>query len=468
MTRRANILVADDEPSMRLMLETGLALKGFNVTSARTGHEAALAAATGKFDGVLSDVYMPDGGGLELVDSLRAADPHIPIVLMTAKASVPVAVEAIARGATDFIGKPFDISAVADLLRRHLDARRETDDIPPGESAEEEDVCYGLVGRSPAMAKVFKLIAQAARSEAPVLLTGESGTGKELAARAIHEFSRRKQRPFLTVNCSGLTETLLESELFGHSRGSFTGADRDRQGLFEAADGGTLFLDELATTSPAFQANLLRVLQGGEVRRVGSTQQRKVDVRVVGASNAPLQELAAAGAFRSDLYYRLSVLSIEMPPLRERPGDVPLLALHFLRSASGSQCSPPRLSREAAAALEAYPFPGNVRELENALRRAVALSAGGPVTADCLPPEISRYAVETGAAGAEEKGIVAGHPSMEELQRRYLLFVLRENGWNRRRAASVLHLDRRTVQRLIARYQLHAPADPEEEAELEA
>jgi DNA-binding NtrC family response regulator len=466
MTRRPNILVADDEPSMRLMLETGLTLKGFNVTSARTGHEAALAAATGKFDGVLSDVYMPDGGGLELVDSLRAADPHIPIVLMTAKASVPVAVEAIAHGATDFIGKPFDISAVADLLRRHLDARRETDDIAAPD--DEEDACYGLVGRSPAMAKVFKLIAQAARSDAPVLLTGESGTGKELAARAIHEFSRRKPRPFLTVNCSGLTETLLESELFGHSRGSFTGADRDRQGLFEAADGGTLFLDELATTSPAFQANLLRVLQGGEVRRVGTTQQRKVDVRVVGASNAPLQELAAAGAFRSDLYYRLSVLSIEMPPLRERPGDVPLLARHFLRFIGASKENPPRLSREAAAALDAYPFPGNVRELENALRRAVALSAGGPVTADSLPPEISRYASEIGIGGGEEKEIVAGHPSMEELQRRYLLHVLRENGWNRRRAATVLHLDRRTVQRLIARYQLHAPADPEEEAELEA
>ena len=317
------------------------------------------------------------------------------------------------------------------------------------------------------MAQVYKLIAQAARTDAPVLVMGESGTGKELVAHAIHDFSQRRNRPFLSVNCSGLTDTLLESELFGHTRGAFTGADRDRSGLFEAADGGTLFLDELASTSPAFQASLLRVLQSGELRRVGSTQTRRVNVRVIGASNAPLQKLVGAGSFRADLYYRLSVLSIELPPLRERAGDVELLTAHLLRRLHPAGM-PPRLTREAAEALAAHDFPGNVRELENALRRALALASGGPITIDCLPSEIAgRRQAETAVAGGESR-LIADRPTMDELQRRYLLFTLEENGWNRRRVATVLNLDRRTIQRLIARYQFQGAPDPEEDADLEA
>ena len=322
MQYQPKILVADDERSIRLMLETGLTLNGFLVTSVRTGREAIEAANSARYDAVLSDVYMPDGGGLVLVDALRAADPTLAIVLLTAKASVLVAVVAVARGASDFIGKPFDIAAVVGLLRRYLEARREADAAGTSEEPDQDFSQSGLVGRSTAMARVYKLIAQAARTDAPVLVMGESGTGKELVAHAIHDFSDRRNRPFLSVNCSGLTDTLLESELFGHTRGAFTGADRDRSGLFEAADGGTLFLDELASTSPAFQASLLRVLQSGELRRVGSTQTRRVNVRVIGASNPPLQKLVAAGSFRGDLYYRLSVLSIELPPLRDRDGYV--------------------------------------------------------------------------------------------------------------------------------------------------
>src|SRR4051794_20896834 len=332
MSTQPNILVADDEKSIRLMLETGLTLNGFRVTAVRTGREALEAASSGQFDAVLSDIYMPDGSGLELVDSLRATDPNLPIVLMTAQGSLEVAVEAVQRGASDFIGKPFDVSAVVDLLRRYLDARREADaSTAPAEDSVTQLAHAGLVGRSSAMISVYKLIAQAARTEATVLIMGESGTGKELVARAIHDFSSRRTRPFLSVNCSGLTDTLLEAELFGHTRGAFTGAAAERAGLFEAADGGTLFLDELASTSPAFQASLLRVLQSGEVRRVGSTQTRKVDVRVLGASNAPLHSLVAAGSFRADLFYRLSVLSVDLPPLRLRTGDVELLTNHFLK-----------------------------------------------------------------------------------------------------------------------------------------
>src|SRR3954453_13572466 len=465
MSTQPHILVADDEKSIRLMLETGLTLNGFRVTAVRTGREALEAASSGQFDAVLSDIYMPDGGGLELVDSLRATDPNLPIVLMTAQGSLEVAVQAVQRGASDFIGKPFDISAVVELLRRYLDARREAAESGAPVESETQLTRAGLVGRSAPMIMVYKLIAQAARTEATVLIMGESGTGKELVARAIHDFSARRSRPFLSVNCSGLTDTLLEAELFGHTRGAFTGAANEREGLFEAADGGTLFLDELASTSPAFQASLLRVLQSGEVRRVGSTQTRRVNVRVIGASNAPLRDLVAAGSFRSDLFYRLSVLSIELPPLRTRTGDVELLTAHFLQTFRESGESTPHLTREAAEAIGAHDFPGNVRELENALRRAVALSSGGVITIDCLPPELAKSRAKAAAQERPEHRLIVDRPTMAELERRYLQLTLEENAWNRRRAAAVLDLDRRTIQRLIARYQLQTAVDPEGELE---
>src|SRR5258708_10457625 len=346
MSTQPHVLVADDEKSIRLMLETGLALNGFRVTTVRTGREALEAATSGEFDAVLSDIYMPDGSGRELVDALRATRPNVPIILMAAQGSLEVAVQAVERGASDFIGKPFDISCVVELLRRYLAARREADESAPVEEAESSLNKAGLIGRSAPMIMVYKLIAQAARTEATVLIMGESGTGKELVARAIHDFSSRRSRPFLSVNCSGLTDTLLEAELFGHTRGAFTGAVGERGGLFEAADGGTLFLDELPSTSGAFQASLLRVLQSGEVRRVGATQTRRVNVRVIGASNAPLRQLVESGNFRADLYYRLSVFGINLRPLRARMEDLPLLTAHFLRR-FGDPHNPPHLSREA-------------------------------------------------------------------------------------------------------------------------
>jgi DNA-binding NtrC family response regulator len=464
----SHVLVADDERSIRLMLEAGLKLNGFRVTSAPTGSKALEVARNGGIDAVLSDIYMPDGGGLELIADLRRIDPAIPIILMTAQGSVEVAVSAIAEGATDFIGKPFDVAAVVELLRRHLGARREAGLAQPSSAIENVISRSGLAGRSAPMAMVYKLIAQAARSDATVLILGESGTGKELVARAIHDFSTRSSRPFLSVNCSGLTDTLLESELFGYMRGAFTGATGDRGGLFEAADGGTLFLDELASTSAAFQASLLRVLQNGEVRRIGSTRARLVNVRVIGASNAPLRGLVDAGTFRADLFYRLSVLSIELPPLRARAGDIELLTAHFLQRFGDSAKLPLHLTREAMAALSSYGFPGNVRELENALRRAVALSSNGLITADCLPSEIADAGNMPGSRDSVEQRLIADRPGMDELQRRYLHFILDETGWNRRQAAAVLHLDRRTIQRLIARYKLQGVADPEGDVEEDA
>ncbi len=439
---------------------------GFRVSCVRSGREAMEATLGTRFDGVVSDVYMADGDGLMVLRELRSTQPKIPIILMTAVGSVNLAVRAIEEGATDFIAKPFEIEALAGLLHRHLNAR-----IEAGEHSKEEAVAApiaapliagleddfsssGLIGRSPAMVKTYKLIAHAARIDATVLITGESGAGKELTARAIHDFSARRDGPFIAINCSGLTDTLLEAELFGHSKGAFTGAINERAGLFEAADGGTLFLDELASTTPAFQASLLRVLQSGELRRVGSTQIRQVNVRVIGATNMPLRELAEQGNFRSDLYYRLSVLTIDLPPLRERMGDVELLAQHLLRKLNGGT-APAQLTRDALDALRNYHFPGNVRELENALTRALALAANGPITLDCLPPHI---------ADADRKhptdepllNLAIDWPSMDELQRRYLALALGKTGGNRQHTADLLGITRRTIQRLIARYNLSA------------
>lgn len=465
-----HVLVADDERSIRLTLETGLMLNGFRVTCARTGREAIEAARTSRFDAVVSDILMPDGDGLDVVRELRTVSPGIPIILITAQGSVELAVRAVSEGASDFIAKPFEIASLAALVRRHLSARAEVEfrGTPDSSALLDEFSRSGLVGRSGVMVSVYKLIAHAARMDATVLVLGESGTGKELVARGIHDFSPRAGKPFLAINCAGLTDTLLEAELFGHTKGSFTGATADRAGLFEAADGGTLLLDEVASTSPAFQASLLRALQLGEVRRVGSTEVRRVNVRVIAASNAPLQELVAGGSFRPDLYYRLSVLTIELPPLRERAGDVELLALHFLRRISNDEESPLRLSSEVIEALNAYAFPGNVRELENAMTRAAALCSGGLITIDCLPPSIAAAPRNLKASSLRNDPVsvlAIDRPTIEELQRRYLELVLTEVGGNRRRAASVLGLNRRTIQRLIARYDLFSLAEKDATAD---
>ena len=470
MARPPNILIVDDEHSIRLTLESGLSLNGFRVTCARTAAGALAATATQKFDAVISDIYMPDGDGLTLVQELRALFPALPIILMTAQGSVELAVRAVEEGATDFIAKPFEVSAVAALLRRYLSAASEAADTSGDIATLVDNISRsGLVGKSPAMVGVYRLIARAARSDAPVLVMGESGTGKELVARAIHDFSSREKKPFVAVNCSGLTDTLLEAELFGHTKGAFTGAVGEHSGLFESADGGTIFLDELASTSAGFQASLLRVLQSGEVRRVGSTQSKRIDVRVIGASNASLRDMAAAAQFRPDLFYRLSVITLELPALRQREGDIDVLVAHFLRAATLEDKPPYRLTAESALALRSYPFPGNVRELENAIRRAVALCPNAMITLDCLPPEIAAATKipQESVTSHAVRTIISDRPTMDELQRRYLQLVLDENQGRKRRAAAVLGLDRRTVQRLVAKYRLRAMSDGENEENTE-
>lgn len=464
MSEQPHILVADDERTIRLTLEAGLSLNGFRVTCVRTGREVIELTKREKFDAVICDIFMPDGDGLEVARVLRESNPQMPLILMTAQGSVELAVKAVEEGATDFIAKPFEVAALTALVRRSIAARKEANaslENVVGANLAQEFSRSGLVGRSSAMVAVYKLIAHAARTDATVLVTGESGTGKELVAKAIHEFSSRVAKPFLAVNCSGLTDTLLESELFGHTKGAFTGSNSDRAGLFEAADGGTLFLDELATTSTQFQASLLRVLQSGEVRRVGSTRKSKVNVRVIGASNQPLRELSQQERFRPDLYYRLSVLTIDLPPLRERKGDIEILARHFLRSIGKETHKNLSLTQEASAALKAYNFPGNVRELENALTRAAALyGAGGLITLDCLPPHIAGASSNT--IESIERNIITDRPTLEELERRYLELVLSEQGGNRRAAADTLGINRRTIQRMLAKYKIAEVSDAEE------
>mgnify|MGYP000871680797 CR=1 FL=1 len=441
-----SILVVDDERGARLALEVPLRMSGYDVVAASGGREALRLGQQKNFDVVLTDIYMPDILGLEVVREFRRFSPATKVIAVTAQGSLDIALQAVEAGAFDFIAKPFNIDEVLALVSRAAQPQAEAKAIetPPDFSSS------GLIGHSPQMVRAYKLTAHAARSQTTVLIEGESGTGKELIARAIHQHSARAQRPFTAVNCSALPETLLEAELFGYTKGSFTGAAADKAGLFESTDGGTLFLDELGTTTPSFQASLLRVLQEKEVRRIGSATTRSVDVRIIGASNRNLEELAERGEFRADLFYRLSVLVIALPPLRERgTEDLTLLAQHFINKHGAAL----RLSAEVIELLARYHWPGNVRELENALEHAVAVCNDGLITTSDLPRRIVERAVPqpavTPGPSLPSASLVDDRPPLAELERRYIQLILAENGGNKSRAAEVLGIDRRTIYRFL-------------------
>jgi DNA-binding NtrC family response regulator len=457
----SRILVVDDDAASRGLMEQILGEDGHRVTAASDGAEAIRllkeeAAEGGQgYDAVVSDIRMVEADGLAVLDWVREHAVETPVLLVTAFGNVDGAVDAIQRGAYDYISKPYDVAGIKLVVDRALRHRRLAEENRRlKREIREKYALPNVVGRTEAMLQVYKTAARVALTDATVLVVGESGTGKELVARAIHNASGRSSARFVAVDCGAIAEGVLESELFGHARGSFTGATGTRRGLFEEAAGGTLFLDEIGDIGPRIQSQLLRVLQEGEIRRVGESQPVKVDVRVVAATNKDLMEAVKAGTFRADLYYRLNVVTIRIPPLRERREDIPLLAEHFAARHAGARGA--TLTTQAQEALRAYDWPGNVRELENALARALALNPGGTILPDDLPGPVREAArgTQEGRAAAPPgtlDGILEGRPTLDELARRYADRVLRELGGNKTRAAEALGIDRKTLSRILGR-----------------
>lgn len=443
----ANILVVDDEASIRITLAALFRRKGHKVVTALTASEAVARLAEGAFDVVVADLRLGGDSGMEVIRAARAISPPAEVLVMTAYASVESAVEALKLGAFDYIRKPFEVQDIVHAVDKALEHRSLLSEVTSLRAAVGREISFdSIVAESPAMRQVLDLVARVAPTDATVLIQGESGTGKELVARALHANSRRRQQPFIALNCGALPEPLLESELFGHARGAFTGAVEAKKGLFEEADRGTLFLDEISETSPATQVKLLRVLQDGEIRRVGSNVSIRTDVRIIAATNQNLASLVAAGRFREDLYYRLQVLPIEIPPLRARPEDILPLAEHFVRLYSrryGRSVS--GLSQSARDALLAHDWPGNVRELENAIERAVILTAGDQITARDLT--LSTLAV----ARPQDKQPVL---TLHEVEKRHILHVLELCGYNRAAAAQALGIGRNTLWRKLKSFGL--------------
>ncbi len=456
------ILVIDDDAASRGLMEQILAEDGHVVTTADDGREAitlleAERARGGEFDAVVSDIHMVEADGLEVLGWVRKHALETPVLLVTAFGNVDGAVDAIRRGAYDYISKPYDIGAIKLTVDRALRHRSlATENRRLKKEIRDRHVLQNVIGRSEAMLQVYKNAARVAPTDATVLIVGESGTGKELVARAIHGASGRSAGPFVAVDCGAIAEGVLESELFGHVRGSFTGATGARKGLFEEASGGTLFLDEIGDIGPRVQGQLLRVLQEGEIRRVGESQPLKVDTRVVAATNKNLAADSKAGRFREDLYYRLNVVTIQLPPLRERREDIPLLAEHFAGRHAGARGA--SITTAAREAMMAYDWPGNVRELENSIARALALNPSGTILVDDLPaalrnPErkVAQAApsapVVGGVLGADP--LLADRPPLDEMSRRYAALVLREQGGNKTRASEALGIDRKTLSRLL-------------------
>jgi len=447
------LTVDDDSVTCELLCEV-FTREGFSATFANSGEAALAVVARQPPDILLSDIRMKTRlDGLSLLEIVRREYPSVPVVLMTAFGSIETAVRAVKEGAFDYISKPFNIDELVAIVRRALsngNGKHLASDL------DDEERSSGLIGRTPSMLEIYKMIARVSDSPAAVLITGESGTGKELVARAIHNHGARATEPFVAVNCGALTETLLESELFGHVKGSFTGAIANKRGIFEQAGEGTVFLDEISETSAGLQVKLLRVLQEREVVPVGSTDPIKVRARVIAASNSDLEKLSASGAFRGDLLYRLNVIQLHLPPLRQRREDIHLLVAHFLRKHAPGPTATITLDKDTMHSLTAYSWPGNVRELENVIERAVTLSQGGVVTTEDLPQRLRlQQSNDTPPLSADDlAGLFTGLPNLDEIERRYILHVLDATGNNRKRTAEVLGINRKTLYRMAARFQI--------------
>ncbi|MFL6207385.1 MAG: sigma-54-dependent transcriptional regulator [Pyrinomonadaceae bacterium] len=457
----ANLLVVDDEQGMRQLLSLVFGRAGHQVRVAENGRRAVELLREQPADLIVSDVKMPDMGGIELLRSARSLLPDVAVVMMTAFASVETAREAFKLGADDFIQKPFDVDELKLIVERALEKsalRKENEHLRVENEAlikvqRERGSLDNIIGRSERMQALYQMIETVAGVQSTVLITGESGTGKELVARAIHNLSPRIDKPFVSINCGAFTETLLESELFGYVRGAFTGATANRKGLFEAADKGTIFLDEIGEMSPAMQVKLLRVLQEKKVRPVGGHEELAIDARVIAATNRDLGAMTKAGTFREDLFYRISVIPLELPPLREKREDIPELVEHFVQKYCAQAGRTLSVSPKALELLEHYAWPGNVRELEHTIERAVALERTSEIQPERLPEQVTQYnPAQVAAAGAlPEDGInLTAH--MEQLEKTYLLEALRRTGGNQTRAAEILHLSVRSLRHLLDKH----------------
>ncbi len=446
----AVILVVDDEPAQLEALSGYLKKQGHDVLRAENGKAALELVRARPVELILTDMRMPEMGGLALLQETRKISPETEVVVMTAFGSVEDAVEAMKAGAEDYIQKPVHLDQLDIVIRKTLERRRLTGENQRLREALEARADFGrIIASSPEMEEVLGLAGRAARSRATVLIQGESGTGKEVLARAIHLAGPRKNGPFIAVNMAALPETLVESELFGHEKGAFTGADRMRKGRFELADGGTLFIDEVGDIPASVQVKLLRVLQEKKFEKLGGGT-RATDVRVIAATNRRLEEEVKCGRFREDLYFRLNVISIFIPPLRERRGEIPLFADHFLRQYAEEEDRPlPSISREAMHALTTHDYPGNVRELENAIQRAVVLSRSDMVSAEDLPPDMLKKA---NAAFHEEKSPFA--EKVEELETRLIRDALKKSDGNQSEAARSLGISERHLRYKLKKYGL--------------
>ena len=458
------ILVVDDEKGLREVLHIMLARAGYAVTEASDGEEAIGYVSREIFDLVITDLRMPKADGMAVLKAVKSSSPETVVLVITAYASADSAVDAMKQGAYDYLTKPFQIDEVQLIIRNALEKRRlSTENILLKREMASQSSFAQIIGQSEAIQKVFDVVRKVADDKSNVLICGESGTGKELVARAIHYNSARSPMPFVAVNCSAVPETLLESELFGHMKGSFTGAMANKAGLFEVANGGTVFLDEIGDTTPTIQVKLLRVIQEREFRRVGGTQDVKVDVRIVAATNKDLEKAVADGSFREDLYYRLDVIPIRLPPLRLRTGDIPLLAKHFLEKFSQESGKPaPVLTPEAMHVLLGHEWRGNVRELENLIERVVAFSAGAPVSDDDIrgwlhPPVVAPqpHGVPTDLpeAGVDLEGLING------IEKDLLLQALERTNWVKKKAARLLKLNTRSLRYRLEKYAIKGGRD---------
>jgi two-component system NtrC family response regulator/two-component system response regulator HydG len=456
MSSKARIVVIDDEVNAAAALETLLREDGYEVTRANDARSGLLLVEKEDPDVVLTDLRMPGMDGLDLLARIKQVRPSTLVVLMTAYGTVKTAVKAMKLGAEDYLGKPIDVEELEVVLQKVIEKKRLLDETQVlRERLDHKYRLDNLVGESPEMLSVFKTIRQVAPSGSSVLLLGESGTGKELFAQALHQNSPRKSKPFVKVACAALPETLLESELFGHEKGSFTGALYTRAGRFEVADGGTLFLDEIGDISLTVQVKLLRFLEEREFERVGGNRTFRVDVRIVAATHRDLQKKLQDGSFREDLYYRLNVIEIQIPPLRERGGDVPLLAHHFLRKYAEANSKEVRgLSDDALALLLRHTWPGNVRELENVMERAVVLSSE-PVLQPAHFPTLRQSNSEEGAAAgvSPTAGVRIPGSTLAEIEREAILRTLESTSGSTSRAASVLQISARKIQYKLKEYQ---------------